>query len=289
MQYRNNKTQPYRALTLVETILAMAIMTIIFAALLPQFRVIQNSWDTKAGASETLQNGRVLIDHIYHNLSKAVRITAVSEPSETNGYIEFFDNDAKNLRYDIDSISNYVEFGTVGALYDMAGPVSQLLFTCYDGNDFGTPITDVNFIRFIKVQTTLTNQEKLDQDMTFSTQAYIRTNALPITDWSTSKLSEPWLKYDTSKGMEPALAQINSTHYLCAYRGDGDDGWAVMLSVNAPLFDAISMETHFEFETSYGEEFVLAQIDQTHCLCAYAGSDDDGYAGVLQVSEVTLP
>jgi type II secretory pathway pseudopilin PulG len=395
MQYRNNKTQPYRAMTLVETILAMAIMTIIFAALLPQFRVIQNSWDTKAGASETLQNGRILIDHIYHNLSTAVRITAVSGPSDTNGYIEFLDNDAKNLRYDIDSISNYVEFGKVGALYDLAGPISQLLFTCYDGNDFGAPITDVNSIRFIKVQTTLTNPAKLDQDMNFSTSAYIRANALQAACEDITKMSEPWLEFDTVQGMEPALCQINQvtnlirylcayrgdrddgwaavptvntdtwnvtkessfeydtiqgispalakistnrylcayqdqnedgwvkilsvntgnwaiteedsfefdqntgltpslsqidqTHYLCAYTGPGDDGWAVVLSVNAPLFDVISMETHFEFETDQASTPALSKIDDTHYLCAYAGSDDDGYAGVLQVSEVILP
>jgi type II secretory pathway pseudopilin PulG len=132
-------------------LIAMAIMAIVFSAVVPQFRVIQNSWDSKQAASETLQNARVLIDHLNRNLSKAVRITAVSGPSEINGYIEFEDNDANNLRFDISGTSNYVEFGPVGALYDLAGPVSQLLFTCYDGNDFDTPITDVNDIRFIKV------------------------------------------------------------------------------------------------------------------------------------------
>ena len=108
MQYRNNKNRFSRAMTLVEITLAMAIMAIIFAALLPQLRVIQNSWDSKVGASETLQNGRVLIDHLNRNLSKASRITAVSDSSETNGYIEFLDNDKNNVRYDI-GVNNYVE------------------------------------------------------------------------------------------------------------------------------------------------------------------------------------
>ena len=87
MHCRKNITQFSRAMTLVEITLAMAIMAIIIAVLLPQFRVIQNSWDSKAGAADALQNGRVLIDHLNRNLSKAVRITAVSGPSETNGYI----------------------------------------------------------------------------------------------------------------------------------------------------------------------------------------------------------
>jgi len=158
-------------------LIAMALMAIVFAAVLPQFRVVQNSWDSKQANAEILQNGRVLIDHINRNLSKAARITAVSGPSETNGYIEFEDNNVNNLRFDINGTSNYVEFGPVGTLSDLAGPVSQLLFTCYDGNDLDTPITDVNEIRFIKVQTTLTNPSAMGQDKTFTTYTYLRTSS----------------------------------------------------------------------------------------------------------------
>ncbi|NQT02346.1 MAG: hypothetical protein HQ580_10000 [Planctomycetes bacterium] len=176
MRYRNNKTRLTRALTLVEMVIAMTIMAIIFAAILPQFRAIQNSWSSKQAAAETLQNSRVLMDHLNYNLSKAVRITAVSGPAQTNGYIEFEDNDENIFRYDI-AANNYVEFGDVEALYDLAGPVSQLLFTCYDGNDFDTAITDVNDIRFIKVQTILTNPAAIGQDKTFTTYAYLRVNS----------------------------------------------------------------------------------------------------------------
>jgi hypothetical protein len=201
-------------------------MAIIFATILPQFRVIQNNWDSQTGAAETLQNGRVLIDHLNRNLSKAVRITAVSNSSETNGYIEFQDNDANNVRYDIGA-SNYVEFGPIGSLSDLAGPVSKLQFTCYNATDLSTPITDVNSIRSVKIKTTLTNTARLDQDMTFSTQAYIRTNALPVTGGNISKLSEPWLEFDSLSGLEPALVHMSGTKYLCAYRGDRDDGIGV--------------------------------------------------------------
>jgi len=197
-------------MTLVEMTVAMAIMAIIFAALLPQLRLIQNSWDSKVGASETLQNGRVLIDHLNRNLSKASRITAVSDSSEMNGYIEFIDNDANNLRFDINGTSNYVEFGPVGSLYDLAGPVSQLQFTCYDAFDLTTPITDVNSIRNVKVVPTLTNPASLGQDMTFTAQAYIRTNALPAPWGGISKLAEPWLEFDPIDGQEPALCRIDA-------------------------------------------------------------------------------
>jgi type II secretory pathway pseudopilin PulG len=302
MQYRNNKTRPapiFRAwenspairiilaqrqkllpgLTLVEMVIAMAIITIILAVILPQFRVIHNNWDSQAGAAETLQNGRVLIDHLNRNLSKAVRITAVSNSSETNGYIEFQDNDANNLRYDIGT-NNYVKFGPIGSLSDLAGPVSQLQFTCYSATDLSTPITDVNSIRSVKIETTLTNTAKLDQDMTFSTQAYIRTNALPVVGGIISKLSEPWLVFMPSIGMEPALAHMSGTKYLCAYRSNRDDGWARILTVN-PADWSVSAGSFFEYDTKQGITPDLAKIGDTHLLCVYQGDRGDGWSHVL--------
>ena len=282
MQYRNNKTRSSRAMTLVETLIAMALMAIIFAAVVPQFRLIQNSWDSKVGASETLQNGRVLIDHLNRNLSKASRITAVSDSSEINGYIEFIDNDANNVRYDVNSISDYAQFGLIGSPSDLAGPVSQLQFTCYDSNDFSTPITDVNSIRFVKVQTTVTNSAMLDQDMPFTAQVYIRTNVLPAPWGDIFKLAEPWLEFDPVVGIEPVLCRIDDTHYLCAYRGPLDHGWAVVLTVDTGSWSVIK-GTAFEFDDKLCETPVLSQIDDTHYLCAYQGEDDDGWVNILKV------
>jgi len=301
MQYRNNKTRPapiFRAwedsptiriilaqrqklvlgLTLVEMVIAIAIMTIIFAAILPQFRIVQNSWDSQAGAAETLQNGRVLIDHLNRNLSKATRITAVSSPSETNGYIEFQDNDANNLRYDI-GVSNYVEFGPIGSLSDLAGPVSKLQFSCYGAVDLSTPITDVNAIRSVKVETTMTNPAKLDQDMTFTTQAYIRTNALPAVGGDIS-MSEPWLEFDPQKGMQPALVHMSGSNYLCAYRGYRDDGFACILTVDGGNW-SVSKGSSVEYDTKNCATPALAKIDDENFLCAYTGDRADGWACIL--------
>ncbi|MFZ0034624.1 MAG: LamG-like jellyroll fold domain-containing protein [Sedimentisphaerales bacterium] len=166
-------------LTLVEMVIAIALMVIIFAAVVPSFRAILNSWDSKAGTAETLQNGRILIDHLNRNLSKAVKTTSVSSPSQTSGFIVFKDNDGNSWRYDVNSTTSYVEFGRVGSLSDLAGPVSLLTFTCYDacGLDTNTPTMDVNTIRVVKVRATLTNSATLGQDKTFTASAYLRANA----------------------------------------------------------------------------------------------------------------
>jgi type II secretory pathway pseudopilin PulG len=269
-------------MTLVEMLISMAIMAIVFAAVLLQLRMIQNSWDSKAGASETLQNGRVLIDHLSRNLSKASRITAVSDSSENNGYIEFIGNDANNVRYDVNSISNYVEFGLIGTPSDLAGPISQLKFTCYDAYDLYTPITDVNSIRSVKVETTLTNPSRLDQDMTFRTQAYIRTNALPSPP-GISKLSEPWLKFDLMYGYEPALCQLGPAEYLCAYRGEQDDGFATILNVDT-IDWSVSASSALEFDITQAAFPDLATVDNSHAICVYEGPAGDGWGFILDAS-----
>ncbi|MHC4676752.1 MAG: pilus assembly FimT family protein [Planctomycetota bacterium] len=52
MKDRSSKTRVCVALTLVEMVIAMAIIAIVFAALLPQFRAVLNSWDSKAAAEQ---------------------------------------------------------------------------------------------------------------------------------------------------------------------------------------------------------------------------------------------
>src|SRR4030042_602244 len=186
MRYRNRKFRSYPALTILEIVIALAIITIIFAAVVPQFRVILNGWDSRQANTEVLQNGRVLIGHINRNLGKAAKVTAVSDSSETNGFIEFLGNDGNNRRYDIDTSSNYVEFALVGNLFDLAGPVNSLTFTCYDVCDLDnplSPVTDVNVIRTVRVDATIASSDSLIQDKTFTTWAYLRTNAQGSDCW----------------------------------------------------------------------------------------------------------
>ncbi len=163
-----------KGLTLLEMVLSMSIMAIIFAVLVPQFRNIRLGWDSRAGAAEAMQNGRVMMDHIARNLAGAVRITAVSDSSENDGYIEFEDNDGSILKYEISD--NYVQFGSSDELSDLAGPVESMVFTCHDVCDLDTPTTDVNAIRFVEVQATLANSAELGRDNTMRTSVFLRTN-----------------------------------------------------------------------------------------------------------------
>ena len=269
-----------KGLTLLEMVIAIAIMAIIFSAVLPPFRNISNSWASKQGNAEVLQNGRVLVDYLNRNLAKAVRVTAVSDSSETYGYIEFEDKDGITWRCDI-AANNYVEFGAVGDLSDLAGPVSSLRFTCYGLDDLDTAITDVDSIRFIRIEATMVNSSANGQDKSFTTKVYIRAGSGETISSGTPH------EFDTIEGRTPALSQIDSTHYLCAYTGSGDDGWATILTVNTETW-TITKGTPFEFDADKGKTPALAQIDSTHYLCAYeggsGGNPDNGWATILTVN-----
>jgi hypothetical protein len=189
----------------MEMVMALTIIGLVFAAILPQFRLINNSWDSKRGNADVLQNGRVLMDHISRNLSEAAAVISVSDPCETDGYIEFEDNDGNNVRYEIDT-GNYIEFGPAGNLSDLAGPVSSLQFTCYDDNDFSTSITDGNYIRLVNVQAVLPNSAALGQEKTFTTSIYLRTGHGSSCD---SGLAG-WWKLDETSGTAAADSSGNS-------------------------------------------------------------------------------
>jgi len=162
---------------MLEMIISLAIIAVMFAVILPQFKNIENSWASKRDAAVALQNSRILIEYLNRNLTKAIEITAVSDPCDTTGYIEFKGNDAAPYRFDI-AASNYIEFGPVGDLSEIGGPVSQMQFTCYSAEDLDTPITSVGDIRSVKVEITVTNGGGLDQ--TFTAHAYLRTNASSV-------------------------------------------------------------------------------------------------------------
>ncbi|MHC4911706.1 MAG: PilW family protein [Planctomycetota bacterium] len=287
--YWKTKDMRLLGMTLVEILVAMAIIVIVFAAIVPQIRAIQNSWSSKRKTVEAIQNGRVLMDHISFNLTQANKVTAVSDSTEVTGYIEFEDNDGNTMRYEIGA-GSLVQFGPVGSLSELAGPVSQLQFACYDACDLDTPITDVNQIRSVKVQSTFPNAAALGRDQGFIAQAYLRTNALGGVGDRMTITEEPGseFEFDTSKGEEHALCQIDDGNYLCAYSGMGNDGWSTILGVDTGSW-AISKKASLEFDSQAGLRPALASIDPAtySYLCAYTGRFNDGFAVILHANPAT--
>jgi hypothetical protein len=247
---RDAQNSRAKGLTMMEMIISLSIIAVLFAVMLPQFKNIENSWASKQATSEALQNGRIIIEYLNRNLTKAARITAVSDPCDTTGYIEFEGNNSITYRCEIGA-DNIVEFGPVGNLNDLGGPVGKLQFTCYDVHDLDTPITTVGDIRSVNVQITLTNG---GHDQTFTTQAYLRTNASSV-----SALVAHW-KLDEGSGIVAADSSPNGhngtiynnpawiTGDICAWRPDGRnalyfDGDNDYIDIDTPIPDPMEEVT----------------------------------------------
>ena len=267
----------FKGLTMLEMIISLAMIAVIFVVIVPQFKNMENSWASRRASAEAIQNGRILTACLSLDLAKAARITAVSDPCNTTGYIEFESNDANTYRCEIGA-DNIVEFGPVGNLADLAGPVSKLQFTCYALDDLDTPTTDVDSIRLVKVETTLTNSAPLGQDKNFTTAAYLQTN------WFSADVApNSSYEFNHAKTKTPVVLNIIGNRYLCAYTGDGDDGWAVVLAVDPDTWK-ITDRTHFEFDDIKGKSPALSKIDDEYYLCTYSGDGDAGWAQVLNVN-----
>lgn len=201
------KIRFYSGLTLLEMVIAMLIMAAIFAVLVPQLKALQNSWNSRAGSSEILQNGRVLIDHLQRSFVSASQITAVSGPAETIGYLEFQDYDEEDLRYEINGSTNYLEFGPVENLVELAGPVSKFQITCYDACDLDTPLNPVAspaLVRCINFEVTFPNSSAMGQDLTLNTKVYLRTGSL-----SENSSLVGWWKLDDASGLTAVDSSVS--------------------------------------------------------------------------------
>lgn len=259
MEQQNRRTCGRRAVTLVELVVAVSVMTAILAAMLPLLVGIRNSWESKEASAEMLQNGRVLVNHMHRNLSKALRITDVSDANETSGYVEFENSNGVGLRYDVSATNAYVEFGLIGDLSDLAGPVSTLQFTCYDANDFSNPTTDVNSIRFVQIQACLTSSNPMRGDQTFTTSAYVRSNGDATSCWEDQDIG--------SVGAEGSAGWADNTWTVEA---SGEDIWGR------------GDEFHFVYLPLSGNGQIIARV------ASLENTDSWAKAGVM-IRETLLP
>jgi type II secretory pathway pseudopilin PulG len=292
MRCGKSKNRFSDGLTLIEMVIAMAMMVVIFLAIVPIFYAVRKGWDLKEADAEVLQSGRVFIDHISRTLAQAREITEVGDPCDPNGHIVFVANDGNEMEYTWGT--GYITYGLHGVTHDMAGIYTSIRYACYDGNDFNTPLNheDPNALataRVVKVNTTLTHPTKTGHEKDFETTVYLRTKASDAT-------REVGL-YEAGAGgggtllgdnmMTPAVVQIDSTHYLYAYRGEGDDGYARVLTVNNTDW-SVSLSDPCEFDTVSCYEPALVKIDPNHYLCAYRNASTSpshgGWAVVLEVN-----
>jgi len=164
-----------RGTTLVELTVATAIMATVFAAMMPVFVGIRNSTDARWASLEMVQNARVLNEQLGRYLTQARRVVAVSASTDGGGFIEFEAEDGTVYRCAVGT-RGYIEFGPVGKLHDLAGPVEYLRFACYSDADFDRPLQTADDVRLVSWEVGLKSTGYLTQGKSVAGACCLRVN-----------------------------------------------------------------------------------------------------------------
>jgi type II secretory pathway pseudopilin PulG len=242
--------------SLVELMMAFAIIVIIFAAIVPQFRAIRNSWTGNEAKAEIIQNGRVLVEHITRSLAAAKQITSVSSSS-----ITFWDNNDVNQCYMLSG--GYVVFGAVGSEAQLAGPVSSFQISCYSIDPCVALTTDCNIIRLVQIQTDFPNTDALGTSKTFTVSVYLRTNANTglVGHWKLDETSGTTAADSSGKGnngtlvngpnLMPTGGLIGGTLYCDGINDYVNCGNAASLNITGAITLAVWVKTNDAGNSQY--------------------------------------
>jgi len=225
-----NESRAY-GMTVVELVVAVALMAVVTGAVLPLLAGVRNGSDTQRAQSEMIQNSRVLNEHVLRQLSQATRVVQVSSASETNGHIEFEDPDGTTYRYDVGA-GDYVQFGPVGDAADLAGPVSCLQFVCYDANDLTHSTQEAAAIRLVTWEVTLRSAGHLARDRTGSGACYLRANGNVLQESSVTA-------YDFATRQRGVEAAAFADEGKSQVPGDAD---TPLQELSAGEYDALELE-----------------------------------------------
>lgn len=162
----------------MELTVATAIMATVFAALMPLFAGIRRSTEARWAGLEMVQNARVLNEHLGRHLAQAHRIVAVSASGDDGGYIEFEGQDGVVYRCAVGP-RQYVEFGPVGKLCELAGPVEYLRFACYGDADFERPLPTSDGVRLVTWEAGLRSTDSRMRSKSVSGACCLRSEADP--------------------------------------------------------------------------------------------------------------
>lgn len=146
-----------RAMTLLETVLAMTLLSMIALTGAQAVRMSWQAWDVQDRRSDMLQQLGGVLTHITRLTRGARAIVSVSGPTETSGNLEITLPDDSVVKWYHDSIDSTVryEIGGVNPGELVATGIDSLKFECFQ-IDGVTPTVVLADIRMIRVTTSVT-------------------------------------------------------------------------------------------------------------------------------------
>lgn len=163
MRCVRNRLIGLRGTTLVELTVAVAIISAVFAAVLPLFTGVRNSADARWAALETIQTARILNEELCRHLAAAHRILAVSDRTSEEGDLQFEAADGTSYRCVLGE-DGWIRLGPADSPDALAGPADSLRFICYDGNDLVRPTLVPATVRLVTWEVRLRSQGQMARD-----------------------------------------------------------------------------------------------------------------------------
>lgn len=168
-----NKSSAEPGFTLVELILVAGMLALIALAIAGLVGSTYKDWKLGSDRSSLLQDGRAAIEQMVRILRQAKGFSAVTSPTNEAGYITFTDVDGNAKEFRLDTGTSELKYGEPGDLSTFVGPVSRLVFTCYDidANSLVEPV-QVRRIRAVQVEGTFVDEQDSSVNFTLSGRVF---------------------------------------------------------------------------------------------------------------------
>ncbi len=158
---------------MVELILVVAMIAVVGLAIAGLVRSSYEAWKLGSGRSSLLQDGRAAIEQMVRVLRQAQRFSSVSPSTDQAGCITFTGVNGVAEQFKLNTDTSELEYGQPGALSALAGPVSKLVFTCYDidANSLTGAVQAIS-IQSVHIEATFVDAEDSSMDFTLSGRVF---------------------------------------------------------------------------------------------------------------------
>ncbi len=154
--------------TLIELIMVACMLSIVSAALLGIAGNSYKDWKLGSARSTVLQDGFAAMSQMARLLRQAKGFVSVSSADDQAGYVTFALGDSGNFeRFQLNTQTSELEYGQPDALSPLVGPVTRLVFQCYDLNgDIIDDLGQIDGIRSVHIEATFVDEQ--DESITFT-------------------------------------------------------------------------------------------------------------------------
>jgi len=142
-------------MTLLETLLALSLMSVISVLGAQIVRTSWQAWDIQDRRSDTLQHLGGALAHVTRQLRMCRNVVEVSDPGDTSGYLAITLPDDSVVKWAHDSASQVVRYGSDPPTELLATGIDALKFECFE-IDGVTPTIVPADIRMIRTTASVT-------------------------------------------------------------------------------------------------------------------------------------